>query len=91
MQADTRVAHELRAFGAAVERRFGDGGIHQMLRAGGRTNAVTAPSVAPADQRVLDQVAGLTATLKAGKRAGLAVAQRQGRGRAPRAAAGMWV
>ena len=53
-----RVAHELRAFGAAVERRFGDGGIHQMLRAGGRTNAVTAPSVAPADQRCWTRLPG---------------------------------
>lgn len=45
--ADARVAAELQAFGAAVERRFGDDGVRAMLRADGRAGAVTAPSVSP--------------------------------------------
>ena len=77
VQADERVAAELGRFGAAVERRFGAEGVRQMLRAGGQSGAVTSASVAPEQRAALDQVAGLTATMKAGERAGAAVAQRE--------------
>jgi hypothetical protein len=77
VQADNHIAGELQAFGAAVEQRFGEDGVRAMLRAGGRAGVVTAPSVAPAEQRALDQVAGLTVTLKLGERAGAAAAQHQ--------------
>jgi hypothetical protein len=47
MQADERVAGELRGFGAAVQQRFGEEGVRAMLRAGGKPGIVTAASVAP--------------------------------------------
>ena len=72
VQADKQVAGELRAFGAAVEQRFGEEGVRAMLRAGGRPGAVTAASVAPEQRPELDRVAGLTAALKAGERSGAA-------------------
>jgi len=77
VQGDKQVAGELRAFGAAVEQRFGEEGVRAMLRAGGRPGAVAAASVAPEQQPVLDQVAGLTAALKAGERTGAVAAQRE--------------
>jgi Ti-type conjugative transfer relaxase TraA len=80
VQADAHAAGELRAFSAAVERRFGDDGVRAMLRAGDRADAVRAPSVTSAEQHALDQVTGLTATLKSGERAGAATAQRQAEG-----------
>ena len=80
VQAEERVAGELRAFGAAVEQRFGEEGVRAMLRAGRRPGAVTAASVAPEQRPALDQVAGLTAALKAGERASAAAAQREAEG-----------
>ena len=77
VQADERVAGELRAFGAAVELRFGEEGVRSMLRAKGRSDAVTTPSVTPEQRPELDRVAELTATLKQGERASVSVAQRQ--------------
>ncbi len=77
VQGDKQVAGELRAFGAAVEQRFGEDSVRAMLRAGGRPGAVAASSVAPEQQPMLDRVAGLTAALKAGERAGAAAAQRE--------------
>lgn len=77
VQRDERVAGELRGFGAAVKQRFGEEGVRAMLRAGGCPGAVTALSVAPDQRTALDQVAGLTAALKAGERAGAAATQRE--------------
>ena len=77
MQADGRVASELRAFAAVVEQRFGEDGVRVMLRAGGRPGAVTAPSVAAEQRPELDRVAELTFTLKAGERAAASLAHRE--------------
>ncbi|TLU70681.1 MobA/MobL protein [Lichenicoccus roseus] len=77
VQADERVASELRTFSAAVEQRFGEEGVRAMLRADGRAGAVTAGSITPEQRPELDQVAELTSALKAGERAGAASAQRQ--------------
>jgi len=77
VQADKQVAGELRAFGAAVEQRFGEEGVRAMLRAGGRPGAVTAASVVPEQRPALDRVAGLTIALKAGERAGASLAQHE--------------
>ncbi len=77
VQADARVAGELRAFGAAVEQRFGEEGVRAMLQAGERPGAVTAASVTPEQRPALDRVAELTATLKAGERAAVSLAQRE--------------
>ena len=57
VRRDQPVTAELAAFAAAVERRFGEEGVRQMLRAGGRPGAVTAASVTPEQQAALDQVA----------------------------------
>jgi hypothetical protein len=76
-QADKRVAVELRAFGAAVAQRFGEEGVRDMLRAGGRPGAVVAASVAPEQRQALDRVAELTITMRAGERASTAAARRQ--------------
>ena len=77
VKADQQVAGELRAFGAAVEQRFGEEGVRAMLRAGGRLGAVTSASIVPEQRPALDRVARLTAALQAGDRAGAAVAQRE--------------
>ena len=77
VQKDERLAGELRAFGAAVEQRFGEEGVRAMLRAGGRLGVITAPSVKPDQRPELDHVAGMTATLRQGERAAASVAQRQ--------------
>jgi len=77
IQADKRIAGELRVFGAAVERRFGKEGVRAMLRAGGRPGAVTAASVAPEQRPELNRVVGLTAALRAGERAGAVATQRE--------------
>lgn len=75
VQGDKQVAGELRAFGIAVEQRFGEEGVRAMLRAGGRPGAVASSSAAPEQRPELDRVAGLTAAMKAGERAGAAAAQ----------------
>jgi len=49
-QKNERVAAELGAFRSAVERRFGDESVRQMLRTGGRPGAVNLSSVAPEQQ-----------------------------------------
>ncbi len=77
VQQDKQVAGELRAFGAAVEQRFGEDSVRAMLRAGGRPGAVTSPSVAAEQRPALDRVARLTAALTAGERTGAAAAQRE--------------
>ncbi len=77
VQADKPVAAELERFGAAVERRFGADSVRAMLRAEGRTGAVTLASVTPEQRPALDRVAQLTATLKQGERAGAGLAQRE--------------
>lgn len=77
LQKDERISAELGAFAAAVAKRFGDEGVRQMLRAQGRPEAINAPSIASERQRELDQVAGLTATLRQGERANATLAQRQ--------------
>jgi Ti-type conjugative transfer relaxase TraA len=76
-QADKPVAAELERFGAAVERRFGEEGVRQMLRAEGRAGAVTSASVAPEQRPALDRVAQLTVTIKQGERAGAGLAQHE--------------
>ncbi len=76
-QADERIADELRAFGAAVERRFGDEGVRAMLRAGERSGAINTPSVTPGQQAELDRVVELTVALKAGKRADASLERRE--------------
>ena len=75
--ADKQVAGELRAFGAAVERRFGEEGVRAMLRAGGRPGVVAAAFVAPEQRPALNLVAGMTAALKTGERPGAAAGQRE--------------
>ncbi len=77
VQGNKPVTGELRAFGAAVEQRFGEEGVRAMLRAEGRSGAVTVSSIAAEQRLALDRVAGLTAALKAGERAGAAAAQRE--------------
>jgi Ti-type conjugative transfer relaxase TraA len=77
VQADERVAGELRAFGAAVAQRFGEEGVRDMLRAGARPGAVVAASVAPEQRVVLDRVAELIVTVRVGERASAAAARRQ--------------
>jgi len=77
VQRDERVAGELRAFGAAVEQRFGQDGVRAMLRAGERPSAVAALSVAPKQQPALDRVAEMTAAMKVGERAGAGIAQHE--------------
>ena len=77
VQADERVAGELRVFGAAVEQRFGEEGVRSMLRAKGRSGTVTAPSVAPEQRPEVDRVAELIATWKGGERAAASLAQRE--------------
>ena len=77
VQADERVAGELRAFDVAVEQRFGEEGVRAMLRAGGQPGAVTAASVAPEQRAELDRVAELTTTMKAGERASASLTHRQ--------------
>jgi len=66
VQKDERVAAELGAFRAAVTQRFG-----------GQPGAVSVPSVSPEQQPAVDRVAGLTATLRQGKRASASLAQHQ--------------
>jgi hypothetical protein len=53
------------------------GRVREMLRAGGRPGAVTAPSLRPEQRPELNRVADLTTTLKAGERAGASLARRQ--------------
>ena len=77
LQADERVAGELRAFGAAVEQRFGEEGVRAMARAGGRPGVVAASSIAPEQRPKLDRVAELTNAMKAGERACAGLAQRE--------------
>ena len=77
VQADERVAGELRAFSASVGQRFGEESVRAMLRAGGRPGTVTMPSVTAEQRPELDRVAELTTTLKAGDRAGSSLARRQ--------------
>ncbi len=80
VQADRPVASELRAFGAAVTKRFGEEGVRQMLRAGGEPGAAAAASVAPEQRRALDEVAKLTLMLKTGERTGAVLAQNETEG-----------
>ena len=77
VQGDKQVAGELRAFSAVVEQRFGEESVRAMLRAGGRPGVVAVPSVSPEQRPALDRVAGLTAALKAGERAGAIMARRE--------------
>jgi len=77
VQGDRQIAGELQTFGAAVGQRFGEDGVRAMLRAWGRSGAVTAPSVATGQQPDLDLVAGLIVAVKAGERVGAAAAQRK--------------
>ena len=77
VQADERVVGELRAFGTAVEQRFGEEGVRVMLRVRGQPGTVTALSVGPEQRAALDQVAGLTAAIRAGERAGSSLGQRE--------------
>jgi len=51
--------------------------VRQMLRAGGRPGAVTAATVAPDQQSAVNLLASATVTMKAGERAGTALAQCQ--------------
>ena len=44
-ELDERVATELGAFKQAVAQWFGEEGVREMLRAGGRPGAVSVPSV----------------------------------------------
>ncbi len=76
-QADKPVVAELERFGAAVERRFGEEGVRQMLRADGRAGAVRSASVAPEQRPALDRVAEFTMTMKQGERAGAGLAQHE--------------
>ncbi len=80
VQADTPVAAELERFGMAVEQRFGAEGVRAMMRADGHAGAVTSASVAAEQRPALEQVAQLTATLKAGERAGAGLARREAEG-----------
>ncbi len=77
VQKDERVAAELGAFRAAVAQRFGDEGVRQMLRTGGRSGGVNTSSVAPEQLAKVDRVSELTVTLKQGERAGISLTQHQ--------------
>ena len=80
MQGNKRVAGELQTFFTAVEQRFGDESVRQMLRAGDRPEMVYASSVTSEQPPALDQVARLTVAFKAGERASAAVAQSEAEG-----------
>ena len=70
LQADERVAGEVKAFSAAVQERLGREGVRALLRAGSAPTAASV-SIAPNLQRSdLDQVGRLMRTLAAGERAG---------------------
>lgn len=60
-----------------MAQRFGEEGVRQMLRAGGKLGMVQVPSVVPDQQLALDQVAGLVTTLRQGERASAALVQRE--------------
>jgi hypothetical protein len=77
VQADDPLAGELRAFGQAVERRFGVEAVRAMQRSQGRAGAVADPSIAPDQQTTLDRVVALTAGLKASQREAAAITQRE--------------
>ncbi len=77
VQLDERVAGEVRAFGVAVEQRFGEESVRTMLRGRGQSGAVVAPSIAAGQQAELDQVAELIVTLKAGERAAAGLTQHE--------------
>lgn len=77
MQEDGRVAAELDTFRAAVTQRFGDEGVRQMLRTGGKPGAANLPSIAPEQQPALDRVSELTTALKQGERASASITQRE--------------
>jgi len=79
-QANGRVEGELRAFSAAVEKRFGEEGVRAMLRAKERRGAVTAPSVTSVQRLELDRVVELIATLKAREQASTSLAPREAEG-----------
>jgi len=65
------------AFRAAVAQRFGDEGVREMLRAGGRPGMVTVASVAPEQQPAVDRVSEMIATLKQVERAAASLTQRR--------------
>ena len=75
VQGDSSVVSELQAFRAAVTQRFGEEGVRAMLRGQGQPGAVA--GMAPEQQRGLDQVARLIATLSQGERAHKAVARHE--------------
>ena len=75
IRADKQVAGELKAFGAAVQQRFGEEGVRTMLRDSDHFEAIHIKSVAPEQRAALGQVAKLTATLQAAERAGALAAQ----------------
>ena len=77
VQKDERVAGELRAFGAAVEQRFGEEGVRAMLRAAGQPGAVTVPSATPEQRRELNRAVELIVAIRTGERADAGLAQRE--------------
>ncbi len=77
VQQDEGMAAELGAFRKAVVQRFGDEGVRQMLRAGGKPGMVQAPSIAAEQRSAMDQVTDVVVTLWAGERAQAGFAQRE--------------
>ena len=81
MQADERVAGEVRVLGAAVQQRFGEEGVRAMLRAEGQPGSVAMASVKPGQRAALDRVTELTVAVRAGERAAASLAQREAESR----------
>ena len=81
MQADERVAGEVRILGAPVQQRFGEEGVRAMLRAEGQLGTVAMASVKPGQRAALDQVTELTVAVRAGERAAASLAQRKAESR----------
>jgi len=65
-QKNERITDELRVFKTAVEQRFGDEGVREMLRQASRGKHAAAPVTAE------QQIAVVTAAINAGKRADVA-------------------
>ena len=87
-QGDPSIAAELQAFRTAVIQRFGEEEVRAMLRGQGQPGVVAA--MAPEQQRAVDQVTQLIATLSQGERAHKAMtrheseSERQTQRRGPR-------
>ena len=68
LRADRDLHREVRAFTAAVERRFGADGVRAITRAEGQAGVFRSRSVAPQHQDALDRAARALHSVKLGER-----------------------